>query len=381
MQRDEQRVGAHLREVSELLGRLSPADVTDIARRIVTASERGNSVFVMGNGGSAATASHFVTDLTKGAAVGGRFVRARALTDNLALLTATANDLGYERIFAEPLAREASPGDLLIAISGSGKSPNILYAVDVARERGLSVIGLCGFSGGRLAPLCDAAITVDGTCIQVVEDVHSAVTHAIATAVRDTFQESLPRSSAVRSAVIVDRDGVLNIRRHDHVRRWEDFEFLPGALEALAELKARHVPVIVTTNQAVIGRDGISAAVVDDIHRRMCRAVESAGGLIEAVLVCPHAPSDSCACRKPRPGLLYQAATERGIDLGRSVLIGDSPSDVAAARAAGCRPILLVSDSGRALDVTIPAAPDLAASLLDAVNRYIIEADTKATLV
>lgn len=141
----------------------------------------------------------------------------------------------------------------------------------------------------------------------------------------------------------MDRDGVINRERPDYVRRWDEFEFLPGVLRALRRLAALDWSILVVTNQSAIGRGLVTADTVTDIHRRMRAAVEAAGGRIDAVFVCPHRPDDGCACRKPRPGLLRQAAAALDLRLADCYLVGDALSDLLAAQAVGCRPILVQS--------------------------------------
>jgi len=166
-------------------------------------------------------------------------------------------------------------------------------------------------------------------------------------------------------AVLVDRDGVINVRRPDHVRSWAEFEFLPGSLEALRRLRSAGERVLVLTNQAAVGRGLIGAPQLDEIHGRMRAAVEASGGLIDAVLACVHRPDDGCHCRKPAPGLFYQAARERRVDLRRSVMIGDAWSDVQAAHAAGCRAVWVGPDAAAAAAAGCVA---VARDLLEAVT-------------
>jgi D-glycero-D-manno-heptose 1,7-bisphosphate phosphatase len=150
----------------------------------------------------------------------------------------------------------------------------------------------------------------------------------------------------MKPGIFLDRDGVINANRADHVKSWEEFEFLPGAVDALRRLARLDRPIIVVTNQAVIGRGQVPAETVDDIHARMRAAVRRAGGRVDDILVCSHRPEDHCACRKPMPGLIFQAAERWGLDLGRSVMVGDALTDVMAARAAGCAPILVKTGRG-----------------------------------
>ncbi len=151
----------------------------------------------------------------------------------------------------------------------------------------------------------------------------------------------------MQRAVFIDRDGVICRNRRDHVKSWEEFVFLPGALNALARLGRSDFRIIVITNQAIINRGIVSVDVVEDIHCRMMQAIEAAGGRVDRVLYCPHRPEENCGCRKPQPGLLLQAAREMGVDLSQSWLIGDAWSDMVAARRAGCRRYLVLTGRGR----------------------------------
>ena len=132
----------------------------------------------------------------------------------------------------------------------------------------------------------------------------------------------------------------------DYVRSWEGLRILPGALEAIAELTRAGYPIVIVTNQQGVGKGLMAASDVEEIHRRLVREIERAGGRVAAVRYCPHLEAEGCNCRKPKPGLLVEAARELRADLARSVFVGDAVSDVAAARAAGCRPILVRTGRG-----------------------------------
>jgi D-glycero-D-manno-heptose 1,7-bisphosphate phosphatase len=125
------------------------------------------------------------------------------------------------------------------------------------------------------------------------------------------------------------------------VKSLAEFELIPGALDALSELDPGDVPIVVVTNQSVLGRGLASVEEVDKIHAHLREAMLACGVQQLSIYVCPHAPEDSCACRKPRPGLLFRAAAELGLDLARSVIVGDSITDACAGLAAGCHPILI----------------------------------------
>jgi histidinol-phosphate phosphatase family protein len=152
--------------------------------------------------------------------------------------------------------------------------------------------------------------------------------------------------------VILDRDGVLNKRppRAHYVRTWEEFEWLPGAKEALRLFRKANYQVIVVSNQAGIGRGAMTEADVQRIHERMRTEAAQAGGRVDAIYYCPHDWNDGCECRKPKPGLLFQAQKDWSLDLTRTPFIGDDDRDAQAADRAGC-PSALVSTEAPLLDV------------------------------
>lgn len=158
---------------------------------VLEAAYRGRRrVFVIGNGGSAANASHLAQDLSKGTLVDierqPRF-SVMSLTDNVSMLTAIANDIGYERVFDLQLRQFAQPGDVLVAISGSGNSPNILKAAAYAREAGLVLIAVTGFDGGALMPLADVRLHVPLNHMCQSEAVHAVLFHLLADELRERF--------------------------------------------------------------------------------------------------------------------------------------------------------------------------------------------------
>jgi D-glycero-D-manno-heptose 1,7-bisphosphate phosphatase len=163
--------------------------------------------------------------------------------------------------------------------------------------------------------------------------------------------------------LFLDRDGVINRRRLDHVKTWSEFDFIPGTLEALAEVRKQRIPVVVVTNQAVIGRGVLGYDEVAGIHERMLEAVEASGGHIDRIYVCPHKPEDHCSCRKPGTEMFARASRDLGISLSGSVMVGDSKGDVAAADAAGCDPVLVGDERPDGLRSDVPVVPDLAGAL------------------
>ena len=175
----------HINDVRTVLSAI-PIDAIERAVGIILdAYDNGAHVYVVGNGGSATNATHFACDLSKATIVDGRArLRVTSLTDNIALLTAWANDTSYDRVFSEQLTNLLDPGDVVIAISASGNSPNVVSAVLAARLMRASTIALVGFAGGQLLEAVDAAIHVPSNDYGVVEDCHSVIEHAITVSTR-----------------------------------------------------------------------------------------------------------------------------------------------------------------------------------------------------
>jgi D-sedoheptulose 7-phosphate isomerase len=170
----------YLAALDATLRALRPEQVAAIIDAVRDARDRDAQVFVVGNGGSAATASHFATDLGKGASLGReRRFRVLSLTDNVPWISALANDLSYEDVFVEQLKNYARPGDLLLAFSGSGNSENVLRAVRYANEIGCRTIGLAGFAGGRLREEAQECLVVAADHMGRIEDGHFVVQHLI----------------------------------------------------------------------------------------------------------------------------------------------------------------------------------------------------------
>jgi D-glycero-D-manno-heptose 1,7-bisphosphate phosphatase len=152
-----------------------------------------------------------------------------------------------------------------------------------------------------------------------------------------------------RPAIFLDRDGVIIENRSDYCLAWEQVVILPGVFEALARLGTSPYAVVIITNQSAVGRGLLDRATADDINTRLVATIHAAGGRVDGVFICPHVPEAGCDCRKPKPGLLLQAARELVLDLPQSVLIGDALSDLVAARAAGVGQAMLVR-TGRGIE-------------------------------
>lgn len=183
-------------DLSALLKAIDLDAVERVGLVIWRAYRDGRTVFIIGNGGSAATASHFACDLAKGATVPGkRRVRVVSLTDNVALMTAIGNDIGYEELFTEQVANLAEKGDLLIAISASGNSPNILHTLRWAKENDVVTVAVLGFDGGEAAKIAEHFVVAESRNYGLVEDFHLIFEHAMSQWLRQKIEaEGVPEN-------------------------------------------------------------------------------------------------------------------------------------------------------------------------------------------
>ena len=152
----------------------------------------------------------------------------------------------------------------------------------------------------------------------------------------------------LRNVIFLDRDGVINQDSPDYIKSWSEFHFISSSVHAIRDLTKGGFTIIVITNQSAIARKLLSPKELEQIHSKMKNIIESKGGKICDIFICSHLPSDGCACRKPSPGLIYQAQSKYGIDIQASVMIGDSVRDIHCALNAGCgRSILVRTGKGK----------------------------------
>jgi D-glycero-D-manno-heptose 1,7-bisphosphate phosphatase len=171
-------------------------------------------------------------------------------------------------------------------------------------------------------------------------------------------------------AVFLDRDGVINRKaptEDEYVTRWDEMEILPGVPEAVAQLNRVGFQVFVVTNQRSVAKGLITKAELESVHQRLCEHLAQSGAKIHGVYYCPHELDPPCNCRKPEPGMLFEAAREHNIELSSSWMIGDSEKDVEAGKRAGCRTVRVIADR----KLTDSTADVIASSLLTATHKIL----------
>lgn len=193
-------INTYFSELEQMVQAISLPHLETILRMLEEVYRNGHRIFIMGNGGSAATASHFALDLAKNTIMPGiPRLKAISLTDHVPLITAWSNDIAYEHIFSEQLANMIEPGDVTIGISTSGNSPNVINALNLAKQYRASTIGLLGAKGGKIKDMVDAYILVPGQNIEQEEDGHMILAHVITRHMREVVR-SYAASLTVASA-------------------------------------------------------------------------------------------------------------------------------------------------------------------------------------
>ena len=176
-----EEIRTYLEKEIEIIHKLDMEQLSQAINVLVAARDRGARIYIMGNGGSAATASHFVCDFNKGIWEGQKEkkFKIQCLSDNVPIMTAIANDIGYEDVFLFQLQENLEKNDLVVAISGSGNSKNVLKAVEYAKTLGCETLGITGYNGGKLKAISDYSMHVPVDDMQITEDIHMIFDHMI----------------------------------------------------------------------------------------------------------------------------------------------------------------------------------------------------------
>lgn len=191
-------ITTYFSELAQMIRDVSLSNLEQVLRLLEQAYYNGHRVFIMGNGGSAATASHFALDLAKNTITSGApRLKAISLTDHVPLITAWSNDTAYEHIFAEQLAVLVEPGDVVIGISASGNSLNVINAITLARRSNCATIALLGANGGRIKDMVDAYVLAPGQNIEQEEDAHMVLAHIVTRHMRQIVQQYAQTLAAV----------------------------------------------------------------------------------------------------------------------------------------------------------------------------------------
>ena len=311
---------------AETIANIDPNQVRKAADLILESFRNGGQVIFMGNGGSSADAQHIAAEFS------GRYLLERPALpsiclSNIAPVTAIGNDYSYDVVFKRQIEANCRKGDVVIGLSTSGNSKNVVLALEKAKEIGAKTISFTG-DGGKLRDMVDCAVIIPSKETPRIQEGYLCACH--------TMCGIVEREMFGNRAVFIDRDDTI-AKDVPYCHEPEKFILYPSVPEAVKRLNDAGFLVIVITNQSGLGRGYFDESQLKAVHDKMCRDIEAGGGHIDDIFFCPHTPDDHCSCRKPEIGLGLQAIAKHGINPRASYMIGDHDKDVQFGERLGCK--------------------------------------------
>ncbi len=322
-----------LAESASVIASVDPRQIEGIADAIITSLRKGGKVILFGNGGSAADAMHLAAEFS------GRYLMERPAMDGIALsslssITGIGNDYGYERVFVRQLEACLKAGDVVIGISTSGTSKNVVIALQRAKELGAVTASFTG-SGGVIKDMVDHPLVIPSKSTPRIQESYFCAGHIICGLVE--------KGMFGKKAVFIDRDDTI-AKDGPYCSRPEDLHLFPGVGRSIKRLNDAGYLVVLVTNQSGIGRGFFDEAMLTRIHEKMRGDLEADGARLDAIYYCPHHPDAKCSCRKPATGMIERAVRDLSIDLRSSYVVGDGDHDVAMGVKVGCRAFKVTKD-------------------------------------
>lgn len=321
-------ITAELSKAADTISRIDPAQIRKAADLMVEAFRNGNQVIFCGNGGSSADAQHIAAEFS------GRYMMERpalpgVCLSNIAPVTAIGNDYSYDIVFKRQVEGICRKGDILVGLSTSGSSKNVILAMEEAKARGGRTIVFTG-DHGKMKEIADCAVVIPTVETPHVQEGYLCACHIIAGIVEQELFGN--------RAVFIDRDDTVakDVPYCDDPDKFEVFPDVPGAI---ARLNRAGYLVILITNQSGLHRGYFDEATLNSIHDKLRRTVEAGGGRIDDIFYCPHTPEEHCSCRKPEIGMGLAAIAKHVIDPSRSWMVGDHDKDVEFGTRLGCRTV------------------------------------------
>ena len=316
--------------------------INEIAGKFIDAYNNHNKVIWFGNGGSAADAQHLSCELVSKFIKDRKAIPSIALTTNTSILTSVSNDYSYDKVFERQVEAFAEKGDILVGITTSGTSPNIIRALKLGKEKGTINIAFTGNHIDEIKDYVDFLIDVPSKKTPRIQESHIMIGHIICELVETTLFED---QKMINKAVFIDRDGTININV-EYLDNPDDLQVYPGVADGIKLLRDNGFKIIVVTNQSGIARGHFSEQTLEKIHERMKNEFAKKGANIDGIYYCPHHPDDGCSCRKPNTGLLERAIKDFDIDVNDSFIIGDRMLDVEAGHKMGLKTVLVPEKKG-----------------------------------
>lgn len=310
---------------------IEPEQVRKAAEVMIGSLKKGGQVIFMGNGGSSADAQHIAAELS-GRYMMDRPAMAGVCLSNIAPITAIGNDYGYDFVFKRQIEAVCRKGDVVVGLSTSGNSKNVILAMEAAKELGATTISFTG-PGGRLKEIADVAVTIQTTETPRIQEGYLVACH--------TMCGIIEREMHGPKAVFIDRDDTIS-KDVGYCSNPDDFNVFDYVPESIARLNKAGYLVIIITNQSGISRGFLNEEILSKIHDKMIAQIAEGGGKIDDIFFCPHLPEDECKCRKPEIGMGVEAVRKYNINTSVSFMIGDSEKDVEFGRRLGCKSLRIV---------------------------------------
>ncbi|SFR99087.1 HAD-IIIA family hydrolase [Anaeromicropila populeti] len=324
------------KELAKVADTINVTEFEAVKKRIIHSIIQGKNIFLLGDGINSAIADHFAVDITKnvGIALGNNGLRVQAISMNqpMPLVTALANDVSQDMVYAEMLRLFAVPGDLLMIFSNEFSSESIENARKYAYEHGIKIVSISGEESCKSLTPAHAVLKIKSDNPFIIQDILLFLTHTLTDCLKEEIKYPV---------VFLDRDGVINVDSPDYIKSIEEFRLIEGVPEAIKLLNLNGYAVVVITNQSIIGRGMVKEKQVEEIHQHMKKELFEKGAVINGIYYCPHAPAEHCTCRKPSPQLIQQAFEEMPLARENAYMIGNSGSDIETGLNAGIRTIFI----------------------------------------
>jgi len=319
-------IKSELERSANVISKIDVSKIRKVADMIISSVKGGGQVIFMGNGGSSADAQHIAAEFS-GKYMFDRPAMAGISLSNIAPVTAISNDYSYDFAFQRQIEAVCRKGDVVVGLSTSGNSRNVILAIEAAKRAGAQTVSFTG-EGGVLKDMTDIPVIIPTKETPRIQEGYMAACHTICGIVeREIFG---------RKAVFVDRDDTL-VKDVPYCSDPDTIKLLPGAAKAISKLNEAGYIVIVITNQSGIARGILDEDILEAVHEKMIKDIETGGGGIEGIFYCPHHPDEGCKCRKPETEMGISAIIKHNVNPSVSFMIGDHEKDMEFGRRLGLK--------------------------------------------
>lgn len=306
--------------------------IEEICNMCINSMKNGGKIMFCGNGGSAADSQHLAAELVGRYKINRPALNSIALTTDTSILTAVGNDFGYYTIFERQVEGLGKKGDILIGLSTSGNSKNVILAMQKAKEMGIKTIAFTGEKGGQMKELADITLNVPSDTTNHIQEMHIALGHIICGHIEKALAPKI-------KALFLDRDGTIN-EDYGFTYQKEKLDFIDGIFDLCKRAQDNDFKIFIITNQSGVDRGYFSLEQMNEFNNYMKDEFKKNGIEITDIYCCPYLEHPD---RKPLPGMFLKARDRYNIDMESSVAVGDKERDVEAALNAGVKTTYLFS--------------------------------------